>query len=196
MTMNINIKRLISILLGIAFLGILGFGTYLLLKGIIRALTTLNSDVAVAIIAAAATALISVLTIILGRIIESRSLLEREHREKKIPVYEELIAFMFRILMGSKTGSQPTEKEILQFMSGFTQRIAIWGSDDVLASWVKFRRLSVNEAELKANPVALMILYEQLIMTIRHDLGHKNKNLETGSILSLFLNDIDKHLTK
>ena len=52
-----------------------------------------------------------------------------------------------------------------------------------------------NEADLKANPMKLILLYEKLILAIRRDLGHNNKGLKTGDVLALFVNDIDQHLT-
>jgi hypothetical protein len=72
----------------------------------------------------------------------------------------------------------------------------VWGSDEVLAGWVKWRRLLINEAAVKENPIRSMLLYEELIFAIRRDLGHKNKSLVTGDILALFVNDIDEHLAK
>jgi len=83
---------------------------------------------------------------------------------------------------------------MLEFMSDFNQRIMVWGSDDVLAVWVQWRRAATNESDVKANPMKLMLLYEQLILTIRRDLGHKNSNLNTGDVLALFINDIDQQL--
>ncbi|MCW5892623.1 MAG: hypothetical protein KIT14_19080 [bacterium] len=170
------------------------YGTIVAVRAGARVLASLDSDIAVAIIAAAATAFVSVLSIVLAKAYEARALVLKEHREKKTPVYEDLIKFMFRILMGAKTGKAPTEKEMLDFMSDFTQRVIVWGSDDVLAAWVKWRRTAVNAEALKTNPMTLMLLYEQLILTIRRDLGHKNQNLRTGDVLALFVNDIDQQL--
>ena len=41
-----------------------------------------------------------------------------------------------------------------------------------------------------------MFQTEKIFYAIRHDLGHKNKNLERGDILRLFINDIDEVLEK
>ena len=165
------------------------------MRATVRVLESLDSGIAVAIIAAAATVFVSVLSIVIGKVYESRALIQKEHREKKIPVYEDLIKFMFRVLMGTKTGDIPSEKEMIEFMSGFTQRMMVWGSDDVLYAWVQWRRVLTNEADLKANPMKLILLYEKLILAIRRDLGHNNKGLKTGDVLALFVNDIDQHLT-
>jgi hypothetical protein len=194
MTMNPKTRQTLSALVGLAVLAALSYGAFVAVRAATRVLASLDSDIAVAIIAATATAFISVLSIVLGKVYESRALVLKEHREKKTPVYEDLIKFMFRILMGAKTGDTPTEKETLDFMSDFTQRIMVWGSDDVLAAWVKWRRTAVNAEALKANPMKLLLLYEQLILTIRRDLGHKNRNLGAGDVLALFVNDIDQQL--
>lgn len=191
-----NTRQRLSAAVGLLLLAAFAYGSFVALRAAVRVLSSLDSDIAVAIVAAAATAFVSVLSIVLGKAYESRSVVQREHREKKIPVYEDLIKFMFRILMGVKTGEAPTEKEMLEFMSDFNQRIMVWGSDDVLAAWVKWRRTATSEADARANPMKLMLLYEQLILTIRRDLGHKNKNLGTGDVLALFVNDIDQVLKR
>lgn len=192
--MTSKIRQRLSAILALALLAALGYGVFVAVRAAVDVLASLDSDIAVAIIAAAATALVSVLSIVLGKAYESRALVRREHREKKIPVYEDLIRFMFRILMGAKTGNAPTEQEMLEFMSDFNQRIMVWGSDSVLAAWVEWRRAATNEAAVKDDPMSLMLLYEQLILTIRRDLGHKNSNLGTGDVLALFINDIDQQL--
>jgi uncharacterized protein YneF (UPF0154 family) len=194
--MSPKTRQAISVTFGLLLVAGIGYGVFVAVRATMLVIASLDSSIAVAIIAAAATVLVSVLSIVLGKVYEARSLIQKEHREKKTPVYEDLIKFMFRILMATKTADPPSEKETIEFMAGFTQRIMVWGSDEVLAAWVKWRRLSTDEAAMKANPIKLMLLYEELIFAIRRDLGHKNKGLATGDILALFVNDIDQHLPK
>jgi len=194
--MSPKVRQPITVIVGVLLLAGITYGVFVATRATIRVLASLDSDIAVAIVAAAATALVSVLSIVLGKVYESRAMIQKEHREKKIPVYEDLINFMLRILMGTNTGDAPCEKEMLEFMLGFTQRVMVWGSDDVLAAWVKWRRLSINEAAMQADPMKLVFFYEELIFAIRRDLAHKNKGLVRGDILVLFVNDIDQHLPK
>jgi hypothetical protein len=188
--MTSRIRHFLSLTVGFALLGAAGYGLYVIVRESVRVFTSLDSDIAVAIIAAAATVFVSVLSIVIGKVYEARSLVQKEHREKKVPVYEDLMQFMFRILMSSKTGEAVSEKEMMDFMVTFNQRMMVWGSDEVLASWVAWRKGAVSGSE----PFALMFRYEKLIFAIRRDLGHDNKKLGTGDILSLFVNDIDDHL--
>jgi hypothetical protein len=189
------IQQLATLVLVSIFLTLFGYSAYLAIRALKHFWVSVNSQIAIAIIAATATVCVSVISIAIAKAYESRALIKRELREKKIPVYVDLLEFMSRILMGSKIGNEPSEGEVLKFLFDFNQRFMIWGADDVVAAWSKLRRTIVHEAIVKANPQAVMFLYEQLIMAIRRDLGHKNKNLGRGDILALFLNDIDQFIS-
>ncbi len=159
-------------------------------RAFIGAFSGLDAKFGAALVAAAGTVIVSVMSVIMSRYLETRATIRKELREKKIPVYEDLISFMFKILMATKTGREVTEKEMIEFMSDFTQRSMVWAADDVLNAWIRFRVASFDAAEMKAKPFALMFIYEDLILAIRKDLGHKNKDLTKGKLLSLFVNDI------
>ncbi len=163
-------------------------------SAIIGAFYGLDAKYGAALVAAAGTVIVSVFSVVVSRYLEARATIRKELREKKIPVYEDLISFMFKILMASKTGKEVSEKEMIQFMSDFTQRSMVWAADDVLNAWIKFRGASIDEAAMKANPFELMFIYEDLIRAIRKDLGHKNKDLTKGKLLSLFVNDIANYV--
>ena len=114
--MSEKIKTVFLGILGIVFIGIFGWGFISLINWIIEGLSKLNPNMAVAIVAGSVTVTVSILSVIISRHLESRALIIKEHREKKIPVYEDQIKFLFKILMGSKTGKAPNEKEIIEFM--------------------------------------------------------------------------------
>jgi len=99
-------------------------------------------------------------------------------------------------MSGEKVGNAPSEKETMEFFLGFNQKMMVWGSDKVLAAWVKWLRATTNQEALKQSPMLALILYEDLILAIRRDLGHKNKDLKRGDVLRLFVTDIDQHLPK
>ena len=102
---------------------------------------------------------------------------------------------MFKLFMGTKLGDPPKEADLLKFMADFNQRAMVWASDDVLSAWIAFRGASIDAAQSSnATTTSLMFKYEALIEAIRKDLGHKNKGLTRGKLLSLFVNDIDKYI--
>ena len=95
--------------------------------------------------------------------------------------------------MADKAGQKPpNEQEIIKFLQDFTQKLIVWGSDSVLKSFTTFRESLISYSG-KEPPVESLVLFENYMLEIRRDLGHKNKNLESGDILALFINDIRKY---
>jgi hypothetical protein len=189
-------RNAINFVFGLLIIVGILYGLFIAVRGAYLILASLSSDIAVAIIAAAAAISVSVLSVVLGKLYEHKAMIQKEHREKKVPVYEDLIEFMFKLLMNSKVGNPVSQEEMVRFMSDFNRRALVWGADDVLAAWIKWRRLANDEMAVKANPMKLIFLYEELVYAIRRDLGHSNRRLVTGDILATFINDIDKHLPK
>jgi hypothetical protein len=192
MTAHSKSQTVLSTLLAILILALMGLGSFWLVKNIYRVLSSMNSDIAVAIIAAAATVLVAVISIVLGKIYEARTTVQKELRERKTPVYEEFITFIFRILLGEKTGNAPTEQEMIKFLAEYNQKMMVWGSDSVLREWSAWRR-SLENHSLENEPhfVEGLVQYEKLILAIRKDLGHKNEDIGKYDILRLFINDLD-----
>lgn len=52
----------------------------------------------------------------------------------------------------------------------------------------------INRKEGEALTLESINLTENLLLAIRKDMGHKNKGLQQGDILSLFINDVDETL--
>lgn len=182
---------------GIFLLAMMGLGLYWLIRTAFRVLSSWDSDIAVAIIAAAATVLVSVISVVLGKIYEARTAIQKELRERKTPVYEEFITFIFRVFLGEKTGTAPTEQEMAEFLSNYNQKMMVWGSDSVLREWSAWRRcLEQHTTDPEPNFVAGLVQYEKLILAIRKDLGHKNEGIGKFDILRLFINDLDEAIKR
>jgi len=153
---------------------------------------SLQKEVAAAIIAAMATVIVSVISIMVAKYYERKLVIEQEIRQRKIPMYEEFIAFLFTVLMSDKTGeTKPSEQEMMAFFNKFTQKITIWGSDEVLLEWSRYRQASVDNPDDVTNT---LFRFEQLLLAIRKDTGHSNTNINRGDILRLFINDVDSIL--
>lgn len=143
---------------------------------------------AAAIIAAAATVLVSVLTLVISKRYEHQREIEQEHRKQKTPVYEEFIAQLFKMMMGGKHGNPTvTEDELMNFFSNFSQKLLIWGSDKVVQQYVVYRNAGT------ADGLQHMVRLEDLIYAIRADLGHKNAGLKQGDMFRMFINDFDEY---
>lgn len=73
---------------------------------------------------------------------------------------------------------------MVDFMFDFNQKLIIWGSDEVVTAFSKYRT-SVSDPDL------IMIAVENLLLAIRKDLGHNNNNLSNGRLLSIFVDNAD-----
>jgi len=181
-----------QVALAILLLVCITIGIYFLLRQIWLGFSLLQKDVAAAIVAASGTVLISVLSLIISKRWERMKEIQQEHRRKKIPIYEEFIQFWFKVLFSQQAGSQQvSEKEITKFLSDFTQKLILWGSDEVLRDFSNFRVRFANINPDKP-PIDIMFEFEKLLYDIREDTGHKNRNLKRGDILALFINDIHR----
>lgn len=195
-----HIFRVSSLFLGLFVIAI-SFGV---------ATVFLESDVATAIVTAGATIFVSVFSAIWARNAEKAQAIEQQIREKKTPIYEEFITIAFDVLWSSKNGqseeklntpsqrnkrnqqNNPESTNAVDRLQKLTPQLIVWGTDEVIASWVKFRKISANPN--KDQPLAVMFAFEDFMSAIRRDLGHKNEILKKGDLLKIFINDIEKHL--
>jgi len=151
-----------------------------------------NPTVGAGMLAASTTIVVSVISVLVAKRLEYKATLAKEHREKKIPFYEDFVAFTFRIAFANKLGLEPlSEKELVEEATKFTQNLIVWGADDVVDAWFRFRNKSIHS---DGSGVAVMFDIEKLLLAIRKDLGHENKGLVPGKVLGLFVNDIHEHV--
>ena len=190
--MPIAARRFVQIIFSLAVLGLTLWAAFKLLQFLWSAFSQVNPTVGAGVIAAAATVLVSVISVLFAKRLEFRANVEKEHREKKIPFYEEMVKFIFRITFSQKLGIEPvTEQEMIQKMAEFTENLVVWGSDDVIDAWFKFRNRSINSG---GSDISVMFEIENILLAIRRDLGHHNKGLTKGKILGLFINDIHENI--
>lgn len=134
--------QVISPLIALAIVAALIYGFYRFIIEAIRVFGLLDRTVEAAIIAACATIVASVITIVLGNAYASRLHNEKANRDKKIPIYERLIGFTFQMFQGSLIGKPVDESDMAQFMLDFNAPFTVWASDGVLAAYVKWRRFT------------------------------------------------------
>ena len=185
-------KKILQPLLGVALLAVLAWGGWKFLQFLWEIFSQVNPTVGAGMLAASATVVVSVVSVLVAKRLEFHATLAKEHREKKAPIYEEFVTFVFRIAFSEKLGLEPlSESEMAQQAAKFTQNLIVWGADDVIDAWFRFRNKSINS---DGSGIAVMFEIENLLLAIRKDLGHKNKGLVPGKVLGLFINDIHEHI--
>ncbi|MBK1695416.1 hypothetical protein CKO09_11805 [Chromatium weissei] len=190
--MKNQIQNKKQIAIGLFLFCFLIFSFYLLLSQIWSAFSSVDPRLGAGLVVASATILVSVISVLISKHLEQRALILAQIRDKKTPVYEKIVSFIFSLTFAEKLGiKQPTEKEVIKFMAEITQEIVIWGSDDMIEAFHKFKAngMENNEANVK-EPYSILFVVEDLFLAIRKDLGHSNKNMSRGKILSLFINDM------
>lgn len=184
-----------QILLGVILLIGIIILVFFLFRMIWHVFAGLQKEVAASLVAASATILVSVFSITWAKYYEKKRVVDQELREKKIPVYQEFVEFILKMLWSEKiTGKSMNEKEMEKFLMSFTQKVMLWGSDDVLSQWSTYRQRLIKNTENNQNVQEMMFELEKLLLAIRRDTGHKNKNVKRGSLLGLFINDIEKYI--
>ena len=174
-----------------------------------------DPTVSAAIVAAAATTLVSVLGVTLGRFLERRHQIDLELREQKVPIYTEFVEGLLTVFASANASSDDQEDaaisashtnmssaktidavpasaeqlDLLEFLTRMTPKLMIWGSNDVIVKWSQFRR-----GADKHPPIDYMFMMEDLLTAIRKDLGHSGGGIARGDLLGLYINDIDDHL--
>jgi hypothetical protein len=168
-------------------LGLLLFFWWGVISAVHTQLGTINPNIVVASIAA----LVTVSGYFINRNSERRKIIEQQIREKKIPVYEEFIGFVTQLL----AQEQLTEKELGAFLGKFNQRAIIWMSDESLAiyiEWIKHLRKQSVVKETDSEEIREGLLkFEDVLFQFREDIGLSNRELKSGDLLSVFINDFN-----
>ena len=182
---GIVIRKIMEWLLAITLLAAI---VLVLWRGVVY-VTSLKSEVAAAILAASIAGAVSIVSLAASKAYETRTLIAQDIRAKKTPAYEEIANMLFRLQgSGLPGGTQVEEAEVNDWFVRTTERVAIWGSDEMIRAYGRFKRTT-----WEGEPIGALFAVEDLVLAIRRDLGHSDQ-LERGSILRMFITDVDNYL--
>lgn len=163
---------------------------YILVLAINGPLKTVDKTVLSALIVA----FFSLITFLLSKFFELRQHQIITLRENKAKVYSKLSELFFALLKSIKLSSAGNEQDLKEINSLVDQiyscnkDLIVWGSDDVVTKFVSYR-------ENYRNPDLIFSTMGNLFLSIRKDLGHKNKNLPPEELLKIFVDtaEINRH---
>ena len=180
-----------NMIVGLVAVAIMAVTVYFVLLGLWGGLASLDPRVGAAAVTVVLGGIIAGVFRIRTKRFEEQVALREKLREKKIPTLERLVDLIFDIQFAEKKGKKkPSQAEMVKRTVTVTQELVIWGSDDMLRAYDTFMAATRKPAEAKAYPLQMLYEVEDLLMAVRKDAGHENKNLERGSILRLFINDL------
>jgi hypothetical protein len=174
-----------------AFAGLIAI-VYYLAKLLLTFLATAQSQLSVAIVAGSIAASASLISLFVTKHLDRKATIQQENRSKKIPVYEELLGLFFEVFYATKSAKAEDQHsfspELLTKFTNMSQKLIIWGSDDVIKAFANFRTGAVE----KNDSMALVNSLGSVFLAIRRDLGHKDVKLSHQDLLKLFINDLPK----
>jgi len=159
------------------------YALYIIITALVPRIPEINPSVGAAIVAGLAAVSVGLAT----KFYEQKMTIQKELREKKVPVYEQVLNFLFRVIMSGKPGKEFAEDEMVAEFGEITKKLIIWGSDDVTGVYQQFREACLSTP---ANTTLMIKLTGGIMLAIRKDLGHANKGITEKKILSLFINDV------
>ncbi|WP_293355994.1 MULTISPECIES: hypothetical protein [unclassified Microcoleus] len=110
--------------------------------------------------------------------------IRNEQKPKKVEIYEKVINLFFDSIFAQKLGQEPkTEEELVKSIHDMTPDLILWASDDVLNLYIKFRQIANNQ-DSSTTPI---LLFGQMLLAMRKDLGHQNNQINEESILGTFV---------
>jgi hypothetical protein len=146
--------------------------------------------ISLAVLGAGTTVAVSTLTLTLGRVFERKKTIEAKQRESWAAMYEAFIRNWVEYMGLSQAPDKrkkPTPEAAAKFMADFSAQAMIWASDRVLTEFVRLRQ--PNETDTDADPLVVLKNFERLILAMRKDLGHEDKDLAPTALLQVFIND-------
>jgi hypothetical protein len=148
---------------------------------------TNDSETSKAIIGGLIAILVAIISQALAKKYEHLNAVRADLRTKKAPMYEEFIQFMLKTIVVDSKAEKLDTKKIEGFFTEMTLKLALWANDDVFKSYLKFRTFGLRQTEDKSGRI--LLLFEELVLAMRNDLGHKNSGIAKGDVLRLYLTD-------
>lgn len=134
-------------------------------------------------------AFISIVTLFVARYIEKQKAIELEIRDKKIKIYGEVTKLIFEDTLGSAKKNKPISSSVIAKYPKLCNDLIFWGSDKVVKQYQKTFQSFIN-----AEPIEMMSELEKLLLEIRKDTGHKNKNFKKFDLIKVFITDAQQFI--
>ena len=186
-----------SLFWGLFLLMMMVAGIYFVSQWFVGKLAAVDAKLAAALLTASATVIVTVFSVLISKHLENRTAIEAALREKKEPIYQKLIDFVFNITFATKLGKEmPSEKEILQFLADMTRDLVVWGSPEVITEFSRFKNsklTQVGDGDSSGGAFDLLFSMEEVFKAIRKDLGHKDLILKKGDLLAMYITDINEY---
>jgi hypothetical protein len=155
-------------------------------RTIIRLLASTDPALAASIVSATAVVLVAILGNYVTKYQERKAQIEAEQREKKAEVYSEFLAYWYGSMGRSKLPTGEKQELDQEYYEKIPQKLVVWGSEPFLKKYGAWLHAEAQEGTMAG--------FEDILFTIRSDLGYSNTDLEQGDLLRAFLKGDDEYV--
>jgi hypothetical protein len=128
---------------------------------------------------------------VLQKIYERTRELERQLRDRKVPVYEKLVrTYVDFILQRAEQNQSFSLRDINEFTREISPDFINWGSDEFIRTFAAFRRKYGKPDGGNPTPADIIVDFEQLMLAIRRDLGHTNRDLKALDLTCMLFSNV------
>ncbi len=187
----IGLLLLITFIIGIFFfvkwiLGLIGVLFIKATKYVKSFVKTSDQVIVVAMITGTVSITGVVISSIVAKIVDYKYNVKKYLYDKREEPYKQFIEMIYKMMEDTKRqdDKKMTEEEMVNMISSFSKGLTLWGSNNVVKKWLKYRKFSLKGDE------KMLWEMEDIIYEIRKDVG-LGRRLKRGDMLSFFVNDIE-----
>jgi hypothetical protein len=184
--MNSVLRKYASIIFGLVLIAAVGWGTYEIVTVAFHAFTSLDTKVAVTILAGSMTVLASTVTIVVSRHYQVKQEQEIAHRDKKIELYDSFLKKLFEMFF-EHNGGDPHDEDLVPFLRENQRKILLWSGPKAIKAYASWHR-EISKPPPRATQVIKTI---DLFFALREDLGHSNKGVDHSELVRFILRNSD-----
>lgn len=171
-----------STILGLGMLVLLGAGFYYAISATYHAFRSLESDVAIAVVAGCTTILGSALALVLGRHYEARRDREAAHREKKVELFDDFTKRLFTVF--TDAGAADSD-DLVNYLREIHRKLMLWSGPKSVIAYANWHKLLTSQGNnVRAESIIKMA---DFFLALREDLGHSNKGITRDHIVQFIL---------
>jgi hypothetical protein len=128
--------------------------------------------------------------------VQKRRELEFKIRERKVEAYQKVFDFLLFILRSARAGGEDLSNTeiVVSRIHEVNYALLVWGSESIIKAWQEFFRWMSNQDTQNMDKPALTLntflirnRLADIIILIRKDLGHSDKNLDVTTIADTYM---------
>jgi len=140
------VKKALSAVIGFIVLALLIIGSVWVIASLLLWFGSLQSNVALALIAASVTIFTSTAAVVLGRYLESKKEREAAHRDKKVLLYDEFTGRLFKMFHGEES-DEAGNADLVDFLRDVQRKLILWSGPKTVIQYAEWHKLLTDQAE-------------------------------------------------